>query len=74
MILDHSATAGYRPNLLRELKDVHGYHLVMVHVHCSVEEALRRSIIREQETGRHVPHSYFPERQEILERLLPVYK
>lgn len=73
LLIDHSATAEYRPNLLQELRQ-NGYYLVMVHVHCEIEEALRRSEIRRKEEKRFVPAGYPPDRLAILERLLPHYR
>ena len=72
LLLDHSGTAPYRPKLLRELKDK-WYYIIMIHVHCEIQEALRRSRIREMETKRHVPESYFPERQKLVDMLKPFY-
>lgn len=73
LLIDHSATAEYRPKLLLELRQ-HGYYLVMVHVHCEIEEALRRSEIRRKKEKRFVPAGYFIDRLAILQRLLPIYK
>lgn len=72
LLIDHSGTAEYRPTLLREIQSK-WYYIIMVHVHCELKEALRRSKIREKETKRHVPEWYFPIRQSIIERLKPVY-
>ena len=72
-LFDHG---GSNPAHLDLLKNLHqlGYHIEIYHIHCELNEALKRAQEREKKTHCHTPSQMIKQRCEMIAKLSAKYK